>query len=147
MYYDGLNTDNLSCTLLIRSGCWGHRRSILGTYAAPRILSAAAGLGGVAMLLMSGDLHDWNLLTPNPPIDLVAQQLSTRSIQATWTAPTARGTMFKGYYLRRDNRRWLRVSGHQWTSAPLRTGTHTLSVRSYNERGRSPVRTARIAVN
>lgn len=147
MYYDGLNTDNLSCTLLIRIGCWGHRKSILGTYAAPRILAAASGLGGVAMLLMSGDLHDWNLLTPNAPRRLQVQQLADRRVLTSWSSPPQRGTAIRGYYIKRDDSAWIRVrSLSRTTAVPLQVGYHVIQVRSFNARGPSPIRTVHIMV-
>lgn len=147
MYYDGLNTDNLSCTLLIRSGCWGHRNSILGTYAAPRIFSGAVGLGGIAMLLESGDIHDWNLLAPNAPRTLDVHQLAGRRILATWRSPKPRGTAILGYFFKRDNGSWLRVRARSHATTSLGTGQHVVSVRSYNARGSSSVLTLHVTIH
>jgi hypothetical protein len=47
MYDDGLNSPNESCTKQDRSGCWGHRDNILGTFS-----SKAACDGGASALAM-----------------------------------------------------------------------------------------------
>ena len=46
MYDDGPGSDNASCTGSERSGCWGHRRNILGDYGAHPSMGAAVHGGG-----------------------------------------------------------------------------------------------------
>ncbi|HWU31919.1 MAG TPA: fibronectin type III domain-containing protein, partial [Marmoricola sp.] len=102
---------------------------------------------GIATLMMGGDYHDWNLLTPNAPNNLRARQVAGRRVQATWTAPAARGTSIRGYYVKRDSGAWIKVTSRSWTSGALARGTHVVSVRSFNARGSSPIRTVRIILN
>ena len=47
MYYDGPGADNGDCTKTNKSGCWGHRDNILGTFATPR--SCGGGRAELAM--------------------------------------------------------------------------------------------------
>jgi hypothetical protein len=47
MYYDGPGGDNGDCTTTNKSGCWGHRDNILGTFATSR--SCGGGRAELAM--------------------------------------------------------------------------------------------------
>jgi len=47
MYYDGPGADNADCTKTNKSGCWGHRDNILGTFATSR--SCGGGRAELAM--------------------------------------------------------------------------------------------------
>lgn len=50
MYDDGLNSPNEDCTKQDRSGCWGHRDNILGTFSS----KAACGGGASALAMGAG---------------------------------------------------------------------------------------------
>jgi len=50
MYDDGLNSPNEDCTKQDRSGCWGHRDNILGTFSS----KAACGGGAHALAMGAG---------------------------------------------------------------------------------------------
>ena len=51
MYDDGPGSDNASCTRSDQSGCWGHRRNILGDYGAHPSMGAAVFQGGEGLAM------------------------------------------------------------------------------------------------
>ena len=59
MYQDGVGGANMACRTSSSSGCWQHRRNILMSYAAPRVMGAG-GYGGYgdATLYLGSDTHD-----------------------------------------------------------------------------------------
>ncbi|MGN6162686.1 MAG: fibronectin type III domain-containing protein [Marmoricola sp.] len=148
MYDDGLGSGNLDCTSSNTSGCWGHRKNILGAYAAPRAMGAAVGSTGIATLMLGQDMHDVGPYLPNAPGSLSAKELSTRAVSLSWPAPTYRGAPVLGYRVRYDGHSWVNTYLHRyWTTPRLTVGYHTFSVRAYNRYGSSAyTRTVRIYV-
>lgn len=54
MYDDGPGANNRACPYAGAAGCWGHRRNILGHYAAPLLMGAATAGSSAAMELVGG---------------------------------------------------------------------------------------------
>lgn len=148
MYDDGMGAGNVDCTSKNQTGCWGHRRNIVGRYGAPRIMAAAVGSTGIATLMMGQDSHDVPAsLLPNAPASISAHVQPARNVSMTWPVPPYRGAPVLGYYVRYDTHTWgnthLRRS---WTTPPLAPGYHTVSVRSLNKYGASALRSVRLYV-
>lgn len=149
MYDDGVGSGNLDCTSSNTSGCWGHRKNILGSYGFPRIMGSALGSTGVATIMLGLDYHDIpsNLL-PYAPAKIWSKEWSVRTVLETWPAPTYRGAPVLGYYARYDSHSWVNTGLHRYYTTPrLSVGYHTLSVRSYNKYGKSAIRSLRIYVH
>ena len=65
MYQDGWSggaTTNEACPTPTAAGCWAHRDNILGTYASPSLMGAAASTGplgaSIAQVFVGGDTQD-----------------------------------------------------------------------------------------
>ena len=59
MYDDGIGSPNGACTRTRTTWCWAHRRNVLGSYAAPRVMGASANAKtGDAALYMGSDTRD-----------------------------------------------------------------------------------------
>ncbi|MGN6722827.1 MAG: hypothetical protein ACTHJM_09455 [Marmoricola sp.] len=145
MYDDGLGSGNLDCTSSNTSGCWGHRKNILGSYGAPRIMGSALGSTGVATIMLGLDSHD--LVTPYAPGSLWAPQISNRRLASGWSTPSYRGAPIIRYYVRLDSHAWASTGlRRSWTTPTLTRGYHTIGVRSYNKYGYSPVKSVRVYV-
>ena len=148
MYDDGMDSGNLDCTRSNTSGCWGHRKNILGSYGFPRIMGSAVGSTGVATLMLGLDYHDIpSYLLPYAPSKIWTKALATRNVAMSWPAPAYHGAPILGYYVRYDSHSWgntyLRRS---WTTPQLSRGYHTVSVRSYDKYGKSAIRSVRVYV-
>lgn len=148
MYDDGIGSGNIDCTSSNQTGCWGHRRNILGSYGFPRVMGAALGATGVASIMMGYDSHDVPAsVLPYAPSKIWARVLATHAISMSWPAPAYHGSAVLGYYVRYDSHGWGNTRLRQsWTTPTLSRGYHTVSVRAYNRYGSSSTRSLRVYV-
>lgn len=148
MYDDGLGSGNIDCTSSNQTGCWGHRRNILGSYAFPRVMSSALGSTGIAAIMMGMDWHDVPAsVLPYAPSKITPRQLSARRVYFTWPASVYHGSAVTAYYMHYDSHSWTSTHLYRsYTTPTLTHGYHTLYVRARNAYGYSPVRSLRIYV-
>lgn len=142
VYDDGPGSSNVDCTPGNQSGCWGHRRNILGHWSGQLLMGAADGANGVTQLFVGGDAHDtadvvrWSDELAYFPVGIRTGRIVTASAR-----PSTVGV--KVWASGRSMAVSASVSGAGWSLASGRCRLHAgrqCTLRVHHSRGSAPGR-------